>query len=44
MEIESLLVNAMQRTRLIKLETTVLDSEKTESIIVNYKIIKEKKI
>jgi hypothetical protein len=34
MEIESLLVNAMQRNRMLKVETTVLDTEKPETLTV----------
>ncbi len=35
MEIESMLVNAMQRNRLLKIETMILDSEKPESLTVS---------
>ena len=34
MEIESLLVNAMQRNRMLKVEVTVLDTEKSETLTV----------
>lgn len=38
MEIESLLVNVMQRNRLLKVESMILDSDKNETLLVRTKI------
>lgn len=39
MEIESMLVNVMQRNRLLKVETMILDNDKSDSLMVNQKKI-----